>query len=486
MRKRKESLLKEKKRRLGLNSFYYFLTEILWCKGLASFHRELCDFVQYGTNRQLILVPRGHLKTSIITIAYAVWRIINDPNIRIYIGNEKIENASSFLSQIEKIFEYNERLKNLYGDYVGSIWSANKMIVKKRTIHHKEPTVQVGAVGSSAVSQHYDLMILDDLVSRANTASKELIETTIIYYQDCYDLIEPRGKFIILGTRWCVDDLYGWLIEHEAAHYELFWRQAIRDGDFERGELLFPQKFTREILKERLAMKGSSDFSAQYLNDPYPAEAAIFKERYFNWFDWDNGNIRVKDFNKEFNYRLSELNIFTAIDPALSQKQDADFSVIATIGVDKDDNWYLLEMKREHYTPTELADEIFLTYVKWKPRKVAIEIYGFQQVIKRYIEDKQIMLNYRLPLEELKYDTKHSKEYRIQGLIPRMERKKLYFNNQMENLEYLLNELKRFPKIKHDDCLDAMASLNDIAKKPLIYSYQETPEYKPSNPFTGY
>ena len=462
------------------------------CKNLAPVHHELCDFCQFGNERQIILIPRGHLKSTIVTIAYSVWSIVKNPNIRIYIGNEKIENAESFVSMVRKTFEFNTELRSLYGDYVGTQWSSQKLTVKPRTVHHKEPTIQAGAIGSSAVSQHYDLMIMDDLVSRQNTQTADLIQQTILYYQDCYDLIEPGGKFIVLGTRWHVDDLYGYLIENHNKQYDLFWKQAVMNGDMEKGEILFPQKFTREILNERLAMKGSFEFAAQYLNDPAPSDAAIFKERYFDFFKFYDTNTGYKvsytQNGRQKDLTHSDLYVYTTIDPALSQSKEADFSVICTVAVDSEDNWFILEMKREHYTPVELADELFLTYVKFKPRQIGIEVFGFQKIIKQYIDEKQKALGYYMPIAELKYDNKTSKEYRIRGLLPRFERNKIFFNNEMRNLTYLMNELRRFPRIKHDDCLDALASHLEIAHRPRKFSQYsgDTPQYVPTNKYTGY
>src|SRR3989337_2980776 len=61
---------------------------------LAKFHRELCNFAQERRDKKkLILVPRMHLKSTLITVGYSIFRIIDNPNIRILIISGTHENA---------------------------------------------------------------------------------------------------------------------------------------------------------------------------------------------------------------------------------------------------------------------------------------------------------------------------------------------------------------------------------------------------------
>jgi len=82
------------------------------------------------------------------------------------------------------------------------------------------------------------------------------------------DLLEPNGKLIIIGTRWSDNDLYGWIMDK--TNPEQVWRnfdvmvQQAYSGNLETEEnlqLLFPQKFTRDILKTLKMEKGPYEFS---------------------------------------------------------------------------------------------------------------------------------------------------------------------------------------------------------------------------------
>jgi len=56
-------------------------------------HEELVEFItspQYegyeDYRRRVVLMPRGHLKSTIGSVGYALWRIFRNPNIRIIVG----------------------------------------------------------------------------------------------------------------------------------------------------------------------------------------------------------------------------------------------------------------------------------------------------------------------------------------------------------------------------------------------------------------
>jgi hypothetical protein len=61
------------------------------------------------------------------------------------------------------------------------------------------------------------------------------------------------------------------------------------------------------------------------------------------------------------------MDIVTFVDPAISQKQEADFTALVTIGTDSvSNNVYLLECKQLKAEPGEIINEIFATSDKYK------------------------------------------------------------------------------------------------------------------------
>jgi len=91
------------------NKYVLGVTEGTGRQKLGGFHKDLCTFVQNNRKRKkLILVPRGHLKSTLVTIGYSLFRIVEDPNIRILILNATWQMAVDFLKEIKDHLTRNE------------------------------------------------------------------------------------------------------------------------------------------------------------------------------------------------------------------------------------------------------------------------------------------------------------------------------------------------------------------------------------------
>lgn len=169
---------------------------------LSPFHKELCNFITDDMNRKkLVLVPRGHLKSSLITIGYSLFRIINNPNIRILLLNATWQMAVDFLTEIKRHLRENEDLIKLYGDLSEGAeeWSSDRITLKRTDHNIKGPTVWATGIESNLVGSHPDLIILDDVVNRDNSETSEQITKVTDRYRDTLDLLEPGGQLIVIG-----------------------------------------------------------------------------------------------------------------------------------------------------------------------------------------------------------------------------------------------------------------------------------------------
>lgn len=459
-----EAIKKEIDKRKYLKDLYLFNTEILLVEGenkeqpLGEFHRELCKFIDTPGGKKLVLVPRAHLKSTVVTVGYSLQRIAKDPSVRILIANATYDMATSFLTQIKKHLQNNPKFKEYYGDLATGAerWSENMITVPKiNPFKKKEATVTAYGVGGNLTSQHYDLIIMDDVVNRDFINTHEQIEKTILFYKDALDLLEPGGELIVIGTRWADSDLYGWIMDKSNPDriyegFQIFLKQAYT-GNLETGndlQLLFPEKFTRDTLLELKKNKGPMEFANQYMNDPMPAEEAKFKPFWFK-------NIE----EIELNYK--EMNYFTTVDPAIAQLKHSDRTAIVTVGIDEYNNWFIRNVIWEKLLPNEIIEHVFQNWETYHPRKIGIEMVAYQKSLHYTLIDEMKRRNIYLPIVELK--ASRSKEERIEGLIPRYANGSVY---HLENLPYrseLEEELLRFPRGKHDDVIDALAYMNQIA-----------------------
>lgn len=203
-------------KQLYLDSFYHFAKYCLGYKDMVPHvHGKMAKVLQEPTPNKLICVPRGTFKSSVASVAYPIWRIIHNPNIRILIDSQLYSNATNYLREIKGHFESNEKFRYLFGDYVGRTWNDSEIIVSKRSIMKKEPTVVASGIGAQKTGQHYDLCIGDDLSSYDNCKTFESAQKVINHYKLYTSLLDPGGEKVIIGTRYSEVDIIGHIIKNE-------------------------------------------------------------------------------------------------------------------------------------------------------------------------------------------------------------------------------------------------------------------------------
>jgi predicted phage terminase large subunit-like protein len=452
-------------RRLAKRDLQFLMTDVLGYPMTDEIHREIAEFLasstsQEGRRRALLLIPRGHLKSTLVTVCWTIQRIISDPNIRILISNGYLENAKSFLREIKSHFERSERFRALFGDLVNADdkWTETQIVVKTRSQIRKEPTIQVSSVDKSVVSQHYDLIIGDDLVNRENINTKEQRQKVQLYYKDLYDLIEPSGAMVFIGTRWHFDDLYGRIIVDNATsrNFDVMVRTCWADQ--EKRIPLFPLKFTADYIDTLKRDKGSYEFSAQYMNNPTDDDDADFKR------EW----IRIEPL---FKLEANPLAIYITIDPAMTKTEGSDYSGFVVNGVDENGQWRILRAYRKRLDPSELIDEIFFLHGLYASRfrRMGIEKTAYTVGLRQTIQNEMIRRKRFFDIVEVEHKQRN-KGVRIRALVPRFESGRIVMSEYCSDL---VEELLSFPRAEHEDTLDACAYQLDMADDAQPFGLNE-------------
>lgn len=444
-------------------NLYKFATKVLEVEkgkdrlALGQVHKELCFFIDQDKKRKkLVLIPRGHLKSTIITIGRSLQAICANPNVRILIGNATYALACSFLTEIKRHLKFNEKIKLMWGDLSANAekWSENQISIDRGSdiTGKKEPTVTAMGVESNLTSQHYDIIILDDLVNKDYVNSADQILKTVDFYKECLNLLEPGGELILVGTRWDDKDLYGWIMDPDnqaIGDFEVFLREAFSgslDGD--DFVALYPEKFSQKYLQNLRAQQGPYVFANQYQNRPISKEDADFKEEWFH--EYDPTDVKGRP-----------LNIFTMVDPAISLEKDADFTAMITVGVDDLSDVYILDIQRGKWTPQEVITRIFDIARMYHPLKIGIEDVAFQRSLQYSIHEEMKTRDEYLPIFPIRPQNR-TKDQRIRGLQPLYANGKIKHNPGLEHMKAFEDELLRFPRGKHDDMIDACSYLLDM------------------------
>jgi predicted phage terminase large subunit-like protein len=427
---------------------------------LAPVHKKLAKFIQDDTHKKkLILMPRGHLKSTLVTIGYSVQQIAKNPNIRILLLSATWQMAVDFLTEIKNNLTRNETFIELYGDLAQepTEWSQDRITLKRTDMNIKGPTVWAAGIDSNLVGSHPDMIIFDDVVNRDNTQTREQIDKVILRYKDALDLLEPGGQLIVIGTRWVEGDLYDWIMDKSNEIHKSFDVMVEKsfEGNIETGDdfqALWPEKFSLKELRDRLREKGWYEFSAQYQNDPVPDQDATFKRSWFQYYDREE-------------LKGKEMMNIMYIDPAIALKKTSDYTAMGVVGIDTFTNLYIKDLARGHWKPNEIIDNIFTMFLLWHPRLILLESIAYQQALAYALREEMQKRGVYLPIHEIKYH-ETTKDQRIQGLQPIYMNKKVWHPKGVFLVPYMEEELLKFPRGKHDDQIDGLSMTLDYLVAP--------------------
>ena len=146
-------------------------------------------------------------------------------------------------------------------------------------------------------------------------------------------------------------------------------------------------------------------FRAQYYNDPSDPENQPLQYSQFQYFD--KKFLKLEGGNWYF--RGSKLNLVAAVDFAYSLSKRADYTAIVVVGVDSDNNFYVLDIDRFQTDgrASVYFEHILDLYNKWSFRKIRAEATAAQAAIIRTLkEDYVIPYGLALKVEEVK-PTRH-------------------------------------------------------------------------------
>jgi hypothetical protein len=166
------------------------------------------------TTRKLIVMPRGTFKTSIGLVAYPIWLMIRNPNIRIILDSELWTLSKNSLREIKSHLK-GDAFKAAFPDWKMVLDNQDEMIISTRTVPKKEPTITASGIGAGKTGQHYDYALLDDLNSPRNSHKPELAEQVITHYKYYTSILDPGGTIVVSGTRYSEMDLIGWIMKNE-------------------------------------------------------------------------------------------------------------------------------------------------------------------------------------------------------------------------------------------------------------------------------
>lgn len=470
---------------------------------LGSVHVELMKwwYRDDAKSHQLTLLPRDHQKSAMIAYRVA-WEITRNPAVRVLYISSTANLAYKQLKFIKDILT-SDIYRFYWPDMVNpdegkrEKWTEAEIAVDhptRKAENVRDPTVFTAGLTTGITGMHCDIAVLDDVVVIENAYTEEGRTKVRSQYSLLSSIEGADAKEWVVGTRYHPKDLYSDMtsMEYEefneqgeiVATVELYekFERAVEDRGDGTGQFLWPRQqrsdgkwfgFDEKVLaKKRAQYLDRMQFLAQYYNNPHDPDGAGVSKDAFQYYD----RAYLSRNNGNWYFKQARLNIFAAIDFAFSTKAKADYTSIVVVGIDNQQNYYVLDIERfKTGKISEYFQKILALHQKWDFRKLRAEVTAAQQVIVDDIKQNYIRTHgLALAIEDHRPTrAQGSKTERIDAILNSRYDNRQIWHYMGGNCQILEEELVT-TNPPHDDVKDALASAVEIAIAPATQYRPQT------------
>jgi predicted phage terminase large subunit-like protein len=326
-----------------------------WHVTAMAMHLEHCFGGEYEgeISRLLINIPPGHMK-SLMGVFYNawLWGPKNRPWIRFLCASHAQTLAIRDTMKFRRLI-MSEWYQKRWGDRVKIAGDQNaKTKIESTATGFREAVAAGGITGSRGdIVWLDDPMSVEDANSEARRASiiewfLEAVPTRLnnpaAVYDDDGGIVKPASVIIVVMQRLNEDDVSGVILEKNLGYEHLMLpaeyepdRKCVTSIGFEDhrtelGEILFPQRFPREVLERDKKVMGPYAYAGQMQQRPAPAGGAIIKRHY--WQLWDDNEAMTQGVKSGNNYPQMDF-ILVSVDSAFSLRQESDASYVTVWGI---------------------------------------------------------------------------------------------------------------------------------------------------------
>lgn len=438
-------------------------------------HYQMVDNVLSKENKVQVIMFRGGAKTTTLNTKLALYTASlgylpnflnkegeqqNIKNMMIFSGSE--DQAIGLLEEIVFMWENSEVLQQTL-----TLEHSTKKNARFRNENGDVMYMQVKGSGQSLrgtkrAGKRPQLLLFDDILPDDALFSKtERMKVTKWFTSSVQPAVDINfNKMIVVGTPFADDDILMKMkrgtayltVECPVAHEFPVPQEEIVSG--------WSDRFTKEeiwrLYQGAKELDEEASFYREYMLQVTSEETRVFKDSWLKYYDYE----KVKE-------RFSEMNFFTSMDIAASERAAGDYRVIATIGVDKNRNWYLVKLDVGKYDPSEIIEILFKHNRMYKPLEIKAEKAALQQILDHFIQLEMERTGEYFNYNGLTNNSMQGKTARITALQPLFKTGKIHLprDRDVESIAEFDYEFKGFTKegavTPHDDVLDCLANFLD-------------------------
>jgi hypothetical protein len=457
---------------------------------LGAVHEELCAWWQRqdAKDNQLVLLPRDHQKSAMIAYRVA-HHITKHPEATVLYVSATANLAEKQLKAVKDIllsdiyrFYWPEMVNDLEGKR--ERWAADEISVdhpKRKAEGIRDATIKAAGITANVTGLHCSVAVLDDVVVPDNAYTQIGRDQVRAFYSQLSSIESTGAREWAVGTRYHPGDLYKDMMEMSESYYDDVTDEEIENEVYEtfervvetNGEFLWPkQRRTdgktfgfdqKELARKKAKYLDITQFYAQYYNNPNAVETQLIDRSRFNYYEKD----KIENFSGAWYFGDKLLHVYAAMDFAYTVNHNSDYTVIAVVGIDEDNNYYVLDIDRFKTNKISVMyDRAESVFRKWRFKKMRCEVVAAQRLIVSQFRDYMRSQNIVFTIDEYNPPKTMNKAERIASILePR------YSNNQIWHYKggncQILEEELIMNNPEHDDVKDALAACVEICKSPI-------------------
>lgn len=356
--------------------------------------------------------------------------------------------ATQIMGHVKQELESNELMIYDYGLRRGKYWGEDRLQVIRGDGH----TVNFFSMGKrSSIRGKRGTVIIDDPQNRDDCESETVLKRDEEWFlTDVLPVVIKNQRLIFIGTP--ISPLSLLCKIKDMPDFKTLSFPA----RLPNGESIWPEQYSNEFLDQRERMMGVRRFRSEYMCEPMVSGNPVFQSEWFQHYEPGSAQFREKVL-REIVYRV------TSMDCAESKSDQADYTALVTIGQTHGSNpdYYIMDVRRDHWSTKEGAEQLFLVFDKYRQNKSRVESRvkgdastGGDAMIEE-IRDRERTYQKYMNLYPVR-PTK-DKVTRAMGIQSLCQEGRVYLNKYDKNHQMLLSELTMFTGSQnyHDDLVDA-------------------------------
>jgi len=445
-------------------------------KPTPEFHKEMWSYCCSSHPQVAIAAPRGHAKSTAITLAYALAAVLFREREYVIVVSNTESQSIMFLNTIKMELLENDALRSVF--YVDKLVKDNEqqLICQMKDGHQ----FMIAAKSSNGSVRGFkwghkrpDLIIGDDLEDDEIVMNQDRrLKFKRWFAEAVLPMLSDNGIVRLVGTILHFDSLLESLMpptEGPLAHYTRHkglkqysvnpnrtWLSVKfrAHSDFDSfEEILWPEKFSQAKLETRRAYyieQGIPEgYAQEYLNYPISEENAYFKRDDF--LEMNGNDMEAHGY------------FYVACDFAISQKEKADYTAMVVGKLTPDNKLHIVDVRRGRWDSKEIIDELFSLQVRYNPDLFIFERGQIEKAIGPFLQEKMYETGVFMSIHvETPVQDKPQRARAIQG---RMRAGGVKFMIDASWFPTLHQEMLRFDRAPHDDQVDCMAYLGLVLNK---------------------